>query len=179
LLHDLAHGLGAEITLDVFASERSALVPRFFSADPSDAAEGIDAFCQPSWGCVRCLGCGLLHREFVALTPPHDSVAAALRKAQCDGAAGVMVVPYQSSAPWWPLAMGASTTPSHSAAAFQPSIKRKCRGLLLHQSGAALPYIAILTFDFRSADSPPTFPPCHAAFARPVHAHNPFDFNDA
>ena len=70
LLHDLAHGLGAEITLDVFASERSALVPRFFSADPSDAAEGIDAFCQPSWGCVRCLGCGLLHREFVALTPP-------------------------------------------------------------------------------------------------------------
>jgi hypothetical protein len=181
LLFALARGQGSEISLDVFASERSALVPRFFSAEPSSAAEGTDAFCQPSWGFTRCQGCGLLHSEFVALTPPHDRVAEALRKAKCDEAVGVMVVPYQCTAPWWPLAMGASTTPSRSTAAFAPCLKRSCRGHLLNQSGSFLPSIAILTFDFRSTDSPPTFPPCHSAPTRRTLMPwpNPHDLDDA
>jgi hypothetical protein len=118
-LADLAARFGATISLDVFASPSSALTHWFFAEDPNARAEGVDASAQPDsgWGSSTCALCSARHQEFIALTPPFPVTARALRKAQCDEACGVSAVPYQVTAPWWPLASNASTTTSvlHSA----------------------------------------------------------------
>jgi hypothetical protein len=150
LLVKLAAGVGASITLDVFASSHSTLADRYFATDPDPRAEGLDAFAQPDWGSSLCPVCHSRHQEFIALTPPHSAVAQALRKAQWDEAAGVLVVPHQVTAPWWPLAMGASRTPSPPGArVFAPCQRLRARRALHHPSGAYLREVAICVFDFR------------------------------
>ncbi len=142
--------MGARITLDVFASASSTLADRYYSASPDPRAEGLDAFAQPDWGSSLCTFCHRRHQEFVALTPPHATVARALRKAQCDEAVGVLVVPYQITPPCWPLATGASRTPSPAGARiFAPCVRLRARRVLLNPTGAHLPEVDAFVFDFR------------------------------
>jgi hypothetical protein len=149
-LHELAGTAGARLTLDVFASATSSLTARYYSADADPRAEGRDAFAQPDWGSSMCPLCHCRHQEFVVLTPPHAAVARALRKAQCDEVTGIVVVPYQITAPWWPLVTGASRTPSPPGArAFSPCIRWRARRALLNPTGAHLREVAICVFDFR------------------------------
>ena len=97
-----------------------------------------------------CPLCHCRHQEFVVLTPPHTVIACALRKAQCDGASGVLVVPYQITAPWWPLATSASRTPSPPGArVFAPCIRWRARRALINPTGAHLREVAICVFEFR------------------------------
>ena len=129
-LRELADTAGARLTLDIFACSTSSLTTRYFSADPDPRAEGHDAFAQPDWGTSLCPRCHCRHQEFVVLTPPHSAVARALRKAHCDEATGVLVVPYQITAPWWPLATSASLTPSPPV----PSLPVSAGGLAVPSS---------------------------------------------
>jgi hypothetical protein len=165
-LHELAGTSGARLTLDVFASATSSLTARYFSADIDPRAEGRDAFAQPDWGSSMCPLCHRRHQEFVALTPPHSAVARALRKAQCDEATGILVVPYQITAPWWPLATSASLTPSPPhARAFAPCIRWRARRALVNPSGAHLREVAICVFDFRPEHGRALAPTCPGALA--------------
>jgi hypothetical protein len=149
-LVELAGRFGATISLDVFASSTTALAPRFFSAEADARAEGVDAFAQPDWGTSLCPHCSSRHQEFIALTPPLTVTARALRKAQCDEACGVMVVPFRVTAPWWPLAANASRTPSpHGSRAFSPFFRWRTALALRNPSGSALPAVAVCVFDFR------------------------------
>jgi hypothetical protein len=100
LLVELAGSFSTTISLDAFASSSTALAPRFFSAEADSRAEGVDAFAQPDWGTSVCPHRFTRHQEFLALTPPFTVTAQALRKAQCDEACGVMVVPFRITAPW-------------------------------------------------------------------------------
>jgi hypothetical protein len=165
-LHEFAGTAGARLTLDVFASATSSLTARYFSADPDPCAEGRDAFAQPDWGSSLCPLCHCRHQEFVVLTPPHSAVARALRKAQCDEATGVLVVPYQITAPWWPLATSASLTPSPpNARAFAPCIRWRARRALVNPTGAHLREVAICIFDFRPERGLALAPTCPGALA--------------
>ena len=101
------------------------------------------------------------------LTPPHSAVARALRKAQCDEATAVLVVPYQITAPWWPLATSASVTPFPSyARAFAPCIRWRARRALVNPTGAHLREVAIRIFDFRPEHGRAFAPTCPGALAR-------------
>jgi hypothetical protein len=168
-LHEFAGTAGARLTLDVFASATSSLTTRYFSADAADpdpCAEGRNAFAQPDWGSSLCPLCHRRHQEFVALTPPHSAVARALRKAQCDEATRVLVVPYQITAPWWPLATSASLTPSSPhARAFAPCICWRARCALVNPTGAHLREVAICIFDFRPEHGRALAPTCPCALA--------------
>ena len=166
LLADLAASMGTRISVDIFASGSSALTERFFSDVAEHRAEGLDAFAQPDWGSSLCPLCHTRHQEFVALIPPHAIVAKALRKAQCDEACGVLVAPFQITAPWWPLASGASRTPSqHGTRAFSPFIRWRVARALRNPSGAHLPAVAICVFDFRPGHNRHAFTLCPGAQA--------------
>ena len=54
LVDEEARRHGERITLDVFASGDNAVVPRFFARHAEPAAEGVDAFAQPSWAVSLC-----------------------------------------------------------------------------------------------------------------------------
>jgi hypothetical protein len=165
-LEELADVAGARISLDVFASASSSLAARYFSASQDPRAEGLDAFAQPDWGSSLCPQCHRRHQEFIALTPPHAAVARALRKAQCDEAAGVLVVPYHITAPWWPLATSASRTPSPPGArVFAPCIRWRTRRALTNPTGAHLPEVAICVFDFRPEHGRELAPTCPGTLA--------------
>ena len=165
-LHDLADKEGARLTLDVFASATSSLTARYFSTDADPRAEGCDAFAQPDWGSSMCPLCHCRHQEFVVLTPPHSAVARALRKAQCDEVTGIVVVPHQITAPWWPLVTGASRTPSPPGVrAFAPFIRWRARRALLNPTGAHLREVAICVFDFRPEQGRTLAATCPGALA--------------
>ena len=162
-MHDIARSMGAVFTLDPFASASSTMAPRYFSDSDDLAAEGLDAFAQPDWGSSLCPVCKARHREFLALVPPHSVVALALQKAKCDRARGVMAVPYQISAPWWPLAMGASRSHDAPEARFAPCFKLKAEAAICHPSGSSLRFIAVFAFDFLLDDSDSDLQPCNEA----------------
>jgi hypothetical protein len=164
-LHDIALSQGAAFTLDPFASASSTMAPRYFSISDDPAAEGVDAFSQPDWGSSVCPACQARHREFLALVPPHLDVAQALQKAKCDQARGVMAIPYQISAPWWPLAMGASRSQDAPDAKFAPCFKLRADTAILHPSGSSLRHIAVLAFDFLLNDPDSVPQPCEEARA--------------
>jgi hypothetical protein len=165
LLRDVAQSQGAAFTLDPFATASTTLAPRYFSDIDDPAAEGVDAFAQPDWGSSMCPACKTRHREFLALVPPHAAVAQALQKAKCDQARGVMAVPFQISAPWWPLAMGASLSHDAPDARFAPCFKLKTPVAIRHPSGSSLRYIAVLAFDFLLNDPNSVPQPCEEARA--------------
>ena len=166
LARDLAAGFGTSISLDVFASSSSTISARYFSAAADPVAEGQDAFAQPDWGASTCPLCGARHQEFVLLAPPHAVVAQALRKAESDEVCGVLVAPYQLSAPWWPRASAASRTPSpHASRASSPFIRWRRPRALLNPSGASLPAVAICVFDVRPDPARLPFSKCPGAAA--------------
>ena len=76
-----------------------------------------------------------------------------------------MAVPFQISAPWWPLAMGASLSHDAPDARFAPCFKLKAPVAIRHPSGSSLRYIAVLAFDFLLNDPNSVPQPCEEARA--------------
>ena len=110
LVDDEARRHSERVTLDVFASGDNAVVPRFFARHAEPAAEGVNAFAQPSWAVSRCPACGQRHREFPLIFSPRALLPATVAKLRADGVRGVVIVPYALSDPAWPTLMGASLT---------------------------------------------------------------------
>ena len=95
--------------LDVFTSGYNAVVPRFFARHAEPAAEGVDAFAQPSWAVSRCPACGQRHREFKfpLIFPQRALLPATVAKLRAYGVRDVVIMPYVLSDPAWPTLMGA------------------------------------------------------------------------
>ena len=66
----LAAACGWTLTVDAFASESNALLPRYFARFAEPTAEAEDAFTVPSWAFSTCPACGALHRETLFAFPP-------------------------------------------------------------------------------------------------------------
>ena len=109
-MDDEARRYVERVTLDVYASGDNAVVPRFFARHAEPAAEGVNAFAQPSWAVSRCPACGQRHREFPLIFSPRALLPATVAKLRADGVRGVVIVPYAQSDPASPTLMGASFT---------------------------------------------------------------------
>ena len=146
LVHTLASKGGHLITLDLFASTHNTITPRFYSQWSEPAAEATDALAQPDWSQSLCPCCKRSRADFVFLYPPFGLITPALRKARHDQAQGILVVPYASSAPWWPSIL--PSTPFH------PPRISCCPKHVLNQSNSAGHYITAIHFDFWQGTSP-------------------------
>ena len=150
LVGNLARGAGHSFTLDLFATQRNALTPRFYSAWHEPLAEAQDALSQTDWSQSFCPLCQKSRPDFVFMYPPFELVPAALRKAQCDQAQGVLVVPYAASAPWWPTILRASRTDTR-----RHPLRIPCSPTYVdNQSNPAGYYLTALHFDFWQGQSP-------------------------
>ena len=143
---NLATRAGHVFTIDLFASHANTITPRFFSAWAEPLAEAQDALSQPDWSQSFCPLCDLLRSDFVFLYPPFELVPEALRKAQCDQAQGVMVVPYAATAPWWPTILHADR--QDNPRRFRPIRIPCCPEYVENQSNPAGYYLTIVHFDF-------------------------------
>jgi len=154
LLRALAHSLGCKaghiISLDLFATARNTLTPRFYAQWPEQDAEALDALAQPDWSQSHCPHCNRNRPDFVYLYPPFGLILPALRKARHDQAHGILVVPYASSASWWPSIL----PPSLPGSASQPPRISCCPKHVLNQPNSAGHYITALHFDFWQGTSP-------------------------
>ncbi len=81
------------VTVDAFASESNARVPRFWSRLFEPGSEVLDALCVPDWSRSACPACGATHREVIYAFPPPLLVLPAVEKACADQALCVLVVP--------------------------------------------------------------------------------------
>lgn len=105
---------GCDFTVDMFASSANRKCERFWSEGFTAGAEQVDALAVPSWE-VSSTGCGCVSRcrEVLWAFPPVPLLAKFWARAQTDGARGVCLVPFNSNAVWWPVAMdGAEGTGS-------------------------------------------------------------------
>ena len=78
-------------TIDLFSSRLNNHVPRFVSWNPEPEAWAVDAFTL-SW----------TELEFYAF-PPFSLIGTVLTKIQQEEAEGILVVPFWTSQPWFPL----------------------------------------------------------------------------
>jgi len=102
--------LGA-CTVDRFASEENAVLPRFNSLLECPGTEAVDAFSQ-WWG-----------GELNWLVPPVNLVGRVITQVIEQQAEGIIVVPWWKAQPWWPqlLALWEAAVPLGSAReAFEP-----------------------------------------------------------
>ena len=104
----LAKAVGWSVTVDVFASESNAVVPRFFARYAEPSAEAEDAFTVPDWAFSRCPRCAQLHRETLFAYPPPPLLNAFVAKARADGARALVVVPLSVASPSWNKLLRAS-----------------------------------------------------------------------
>ena len=104
----LARDLGWPITVDAFATEANALVPRFFARYAEPRAEAEDAFTVPDWACSTCPHCAQLHRETLFAFPPPPLLNAFVAKARADGARAIVVAPLSVASPSWNKLLRAS-----------------------------------------------------------------------
>jgi hypothetical protein len=177
-----AAGLGS-FTVDAFASESNARVPRFWSKFHEPGAEAICALCVPDWARSLCPTCGAVHRDVLFLHPPHYLVRAAVEKACADRALCVLLVPVAILCPHWNKLLAASILPR--GAPYVDGFLR-IRDPSLHLSWpAALPAaeLAIFACDFGLLEPRPGLPApslCPGAFARrPRHpCGSPADARD-
>jgi hypothetical protein len=170
LLHRLISTLAARsrnrISIDLFATAANSFCPRYFSESYEQGAEGQDALSQPSWASSLCPTCALRRPEFVLLFPPFPLIRQAVRKAQCDRAHGIMVVPFATTADWWHTAVSASVPRSHPNR-LKPALRIACdpRHVSL-QSNPPGYYLAIIHFDFWQGPSPRPRPCIHSNIPR-------------
>jgi len=101
-VQESARAQGWQLTVDLFASQENARLPRFYSFHHTPGAEGVDAFEKRSWAQESC-PCGEIHQECVYVFPPTELLLATWTRLQRDGARGVAVVPVTPGAPWWAL----------------------------------------------------------------------------
>ena len=79
-------------TVDAFASSATALLPRFWSAQPTAGAERFDAFAQ-DWA-----------SEHLLVHAPVDRLVDVVAKLRASlSASAVVVVPFWTGAPWFQL----------------------------------------------------------------------------
>jgi hypothetical protein len=162
LVRLLALRVGHKITLDLFATRCNTITPRFYSAWTEPEAEAQDAMSQTDWGQSLCPLCQKLRPDFVFLYPPFGLVPAALRKAQYDQAQGILVVPYATTAPWWPTILRISRTDHR----LHPTRIPCSPTYVDNQSNPAGHYITILHFDFWQGTSPRSRSCPHGHLAR-------------
>jgi hypothetical protein len=87
---ELSNRWGAH-SIDLFASETNAQVPRFCTRWPTPSACAMDAFAIP-W-----------HTEERAwINPPWDLLPRVLRKLRLEGGSATVIAPLWRSATWWP-----------------------------------------------------------------------------
>lgn len=79
-------------TVDCFASENTALLPRFFSAWASPTSSGVDAFAQPGWASENNL-----------CVPPTECLDQLAHLLETNGAAATVVVPNWPAQSWYQL----------------------------------------------------------------------------
>ena len=168
-IRDLARRAGLQITMDLFASRENAFCARYCSELSDPLAEARDAFTQPSWAASLCPICARSRPEFVLLYPPFALIAQAVLRARLDKAHGIMVVPFATTAPWWPTLMHASCS---RTGPFRPAVRLPCSPeLVLHQSNPLGHSIALLHFDFWSGPDPRPRPCLHGHVPRPQLSH--------
>lgn len=170
IIHDWASRLGAPITLDLFASQSNALVPRYYSRYPEAGSSGADAFSQGSWG-YRLCQCGQYHREFAFAFPPEDLLLQFVAKAQTDRARGLALVPKAIIAAYW-VALMRATPRREPLHIFYP---RRSPSPLTHAGHWRPPSLALIHFDFGPPPPlrSPLTPPCirsHLPPASPLTA---------
>ena len=88
------------VTIDLFAANCNALVPRFASWTDEPDSEVVDAFTVSSWNQSKCV-CGRMHRETCFIFPPMGLERTVVRRARSDGVKAVFVVPTAYKAGFW------------------------------------------------------------------------------
>jgi hypothetical protein len=157
---------GNRISIDLFASAANTACPRYFSEFYEQEAEGQDALSQPSWASSVCPTCALRRPEFVLLFPPFPLICQAVRKAQCDRAHGILVVPF-ATADWWHTVVSAAVPRSHTNR-LKPAPRIACDPRhVSRQSNPPGYYLAVLHFDFWQGPSPRPRPCIHSSILRP------------
>jgi hypothetical protein len=157
------------VTVDAFASESNARVPRFWSRFHEPGSEVIDALCVPDWARSVCPTCGLAHREVLFLHPPAALVRATVEKACADRALCVLLVPVAILQPYWGKLLAASVLPR--GVPYVDGFHRiRDPGSLLSWPDARAPSeLAIFACDFGRLQPREGLPPlssCPGAFAR-------------
>ena len=108
LVSTLARNLGWTVTVDAFATESNAFVPRFFARYAEPRAEAEDAFTVPDWAFSQCPHCAQSHRETLFAFPPPPLLNAFVTKARADGARALVVAPLSVASPSWNKLLRAS-----------------------------------------------------------------------
>jgi hypothetical protein len=158
------------VTVDAFASESNARVPRFWSRFFEPGSEALDALCVPDWARSECPASGLSHREVVYAFPPSQLVRPAVEKACADRALCVLVVPVAILAPHWNKLLAASVLPRRSPYldGFL-RVRDPTRKVAWSGSSAAPAELAVFACDFGRLlprDSLPPLSVCPGAFDR-------------
>ena len=96
----LAQEQGWTLTVDAFASESNAVLPRFFARYAEPRAEAEDAFAVNDWDRSTCPACGRCHREALFAFPPTALLNRFIAKAIADGVRSIVVTPLAVSAPY-------------------------------------------------------------------------------
>jgi len=108
-------GKAGQFTIDLFADEANAQVPRFFSKFFSPKCKGVDAFAQP-WDGEHCWAC-----------PPVKLIIQTVEKIKTSNCSGCLVVPEWRASHFWPFihdASGNLVFPFKMETAFTPFIKQ-------------------------------------------------------
>ena len=113
-------------TVDCFASENTALLPRFFSAWASPTSSGVDAFAQPGWASENNL-----------CVPPTECLDQLAHLLETNGAAATVVVPNWPAQSWYQLFQELSSErlvlpPGSAALGWELVAFRLERSLFLH-----------------------------------------------
>ena len=172
LIHEFAHSLGWRISVDRFASECNALVPRFNSADPEPSSEHHNALTHPDWNTSVCPCCAQPAREVNFLFPPAHLVLPALNKLRADGARAILVLPYNRRAMHWDTLHQAAPTGSRRL------ILRSQPDRIRWACSSFPARICVLAVDFHpTSPTPPTCPHFHHRRTLIQHSH-PLDLAD-
>ena len=115
---------GVTYSVDAFATNVNALVPRFFSYLYCPGTAAVDAFSR-DWGA----------EDDMWLHPPYSLIGRVVRYLQTCGGRGTIVVPLDTNAVWWPLVC--SSAPGTVAGARWRWRRR--RGLLVAGGSRPLP----------------------------------------
>jgi hypothetical protein len=103
----LVSNCGWTLTVEDFASESKALLPRLFARYTKPPAEAAD-FTVPEWAYPLCPLCGQLHRECLFASPPSPLLKTFVAKAREDEARAILVAPFSVAAPNWSNLLRAS-----------------------------------------------------------------------
>jgi hypothetical protein len=137
-----------KFTIDLFADEANARVPRFFSNFYSPKCEGVDAFAH-SWEGKHCWAC-----------PPVKLIIRTVEKIRSTKCSGCLVAPEWQAAHFWPFLHskeGHLATPFHTERVFSPFIKQNSNAKMAFKGR---PKFNILAFFFKKKKKKKSFSNC-------------------